>query len=80
MIRSKVSPRRVRYFATDELAKRYTAARPSAVAQSSPAAAGSRTKARWAADEPMRITSKTKIFIAPPLPRNVFRTNTYPQF
>ena len=32
------------------------------------------------ADEPGIITPQTKIYIAPPLPRRVLRTNTYTQF
>ena len=42
--------------------------------------AGTRAKARWSPDEPGVITSATRIIKAPPLPDNVFRTNTYAQF
>ena len=77
MVRSKVSPRRVRYFLTDKLAGAYKAAptRGAVTALSG----GPRFKAGWAADEPALITARTKIIVAPPLPQNVFRTNTYPQ-
>ncbi len=77
MIRCKVSPRRVRYFATEKLAGAYKAApaRGAVTALSG----GPRFKAGWAADEPALITSRTKIIKAPPLPNNVYRTNTYPQ-
>lgn len=78
IIRAKVSAHRVRYFANDALAKAYIAGQAPARAPHS--AAGSRTKANWKSDAPMRITPKTKIIIAPLLPRNVFRSNTYPQF
>ena len=43
-------------------------------------AAGPRFKAGWSADEPAIITSRTKIYRAPPLPRDVFRTNSYAKF
>lgn len=76
--RSNVSPRRVRYFATEALAKAYMANRPSSAPQRM--VAGTRAKAGWSADEPGLITSKTKIIKAPPPPRGVFRTNTYLQF
>jgi hypothetical protein len=78
MIRAKVGARAVRYFADDALAKTYIAGN---VAAARPKAAGGpRSKAPWSADEPGVITSRTKIYIAPPLPRRVFRTNTYLQF
>lgn len=78
MIRSKVSPRRVRYFANDQLAKDYASGRP--VVAGPMLAGGARAKARWSASEPGLITSRTKVYVAPPLPRDVFRTNTYAQF
>lgn len=78
IVRAKVSSHRVRYFANDQLAKTYIAGQAPARAPHS--AAGSRTRANWKPDAPMRITPKTKIYIAPPLPRNVYRSNTYPQF
>ena len=80
VVRFKVSPRRVRYFASDDIARKYSLGRASSVALAARGVPGSRVKANWAPDEPMRITSKTKIFRAPPLPRNVFRTNTYSKF
>lgn len=78
IVRIKTSAHRVRYFASDALAKAYMAGQAPARAPHS--VAGSRVRATWKPDAPMRITSKTKIYIAPPLPRDVFRTNTYPQF
>ena len=80
IVRFKVSARRVRYFACDELGKKYMACQVSASALSNRGTAGSRVRATWSADEPGRITAKTKIYIAPPLPRNVYKTYTYPQF
>lgn len=80
IIRFKVTPRRVRYFSTEEIARRYSSSKLSSVALAAQSTPGSRVKARWSPDAPMRITPKTKIVIAPPLPRNVFRTNTYAQF
>jgi hypothetical protein len=76
--RAKVSPRRVRYFATDKLARDYMSSRPVAAPQRM--AAGSRVKAGWSVDEPGLITASTKITKAPPPPRGVFRTNTYLHF
>lgn len=78
IVRHTVSPRRVRYFANEQLARECAAglarmARPSV-------GTGLRTKAHWRPDQPAIITPHTKIHIAPSLPRNVFRTNTYTQF
>jgi hypothetical protein len=39
-----------------------------------------RSKARWSPDEPGIITAKTRITKAPPLPRDVLRTNTFPVY
>ncbi len=75
LVRSKVSPRRVRYFANAQLAQSYSAAPPVRAM-----AAGTRFKAAWRADEPGVITSRTKIIVAPTPPRGVYRTNTYLQF
>lgn len=75
LVRHNVSPRRVRYFSNMKAAKQYTVGQNRATHM----AAGSRAKAPWKLDEPAIITSKTKIYIAPPLPRNVYRTNTYLQ-
>jgi hypothetical protein len=78
IVRSKVSPRRVRYFANDSVADAFKA-RP--VRRNTPVArAGTRFKAGWSDDEPAIITPKTKIYVAPLLPRNVYKTATYPQF
>lgn len=78
IVRSAVSPRRIRYFANERLAKACVAGR---VQQArSLKSASSRSKAPWSVDEPGIITASTKIFKAPPLPRNVFRTNTFSQF
>ena len=76
--RATVSPRRVRYFATAELADGFTKRPMPTRPQQS--VAGTRAKARWSPDEPGVITSATRIIKAPPLPDNVFRTNTYAQF
>lgn len=78
IVRATVSPRRVRYFANPTLASAYAAgqSRPT----QSQVSIGMRTKAPWRADEPALITPSTRIVIAPPLPRNVYRTNTYSQF
>lgn len=76
--RATVSPRRVRYFATPEMAEAF-AKRPSPT-RPQQSVAGTRTKARWSPDEPGVITAATRIIKAPPLPDNVFRTNTYAQF
>jgi hypothetical protein len=76
--RSKVSPRRVRYFATAKLAQDYQSARPVVGAQRP--VTGLRAKATWSPDEPGLITPQTKITKAPAPPRGVFRTNTYLQY
>jgi len=78
IVRMKVSPRRVRYFANDKLANAYVAGAASG-SRARPVL-GARSKATWSADEPGLITSRTKIYVAPPLPRRVYRTNTYQQF
>ncbi len=75
--RAKVG-RRVRYFATEALAKDFTQSK--AVVRAPRATVSLRSKARWDADEPAIITPKTRITIAPPPPRGVYRTNTYLQF
>lgn len=79
IIRWSVSPRRIRYFANEALAKAFTANRTSAAAASR-MTLGTRTKAPWKVEDPGVITPATKIYIAPPLPRRVFRTNTYSLF
>jgi hypothetical protein len=76
--RANVSPRRVRYFADELLARNYTAKRPSGAPQRM--VAGARTKATWSPDEPGLITPQTKIIRAPTPQRSVFRTNIYLQF
>lgn len=78
IMRAKISSHRVRYFANEKLAQAFIAGQVPARAPHS--AAGARTRAHWKPDAPMHITSRTKIIVAPPLPRNVFRSNTYPQF
>lgn len=78
IVRIKISSRRVRYFANDKLAQAYVAGGLSG-SRARPVL-GARSKATWSPDEPGLITSRTKIHIAPPLPRRVFRTNTYQQF
>ncbi|HRP27638.1 MAG TPA: hypothetical protein PLG77_04315 [Burkholderiaceae bacterium] len=78
IVRAKTASQRVRYFANDALARAHIAGQ--APARATHAAAGSRAKANWTPDAPMHITPRTRIYIAPPLPRDVFRTNTYPQF
>ncbi len=78
IVRCKVSPRRVRYFKTDEQARAFVAGK--AVTTSPRMAGGPRVKAPWKPEDPGLITPKTKIYIAPPLPRRVFKTNTYWQF
>jgi hypothetical protein len=78
MLRWNVSPRRVRYFANEDQAKNY---KPTPVAgRVAGPSSGPRMKAGWAADEPAIITSQTKITIAPRLPSNVYRSNTYLKF
>jgi len=78
MIRAKVGGRSLRYFANQQLIEDYKAG--NRAAQRASPLAGPRSKARWGPDEPAIITSQTKIYIAPPLPRRVLRTNTYTQF
>lgn len=78
MVRHKVSARRVRYFASADMAKKYSIGQVST--QLASRAGGPRFKATWRSDEPAIITSRTKITVAPPLPRGVFRTNTFQQF
>lgn len=80
MVRFKVSPRRIRYFANDRIAQQYSSQQTTSLTLAARAGGGSKVKAPWKPDEAGRITSKTKIYIAPPLPRNVYRTNTYLQF
>lgn len=77
LVRHLVSPRRVRYFATLEAAQQYRIGKSPVAGRAGPPGGGSGTKARWSPDEPGRITSKTRIVIAPPPPANVYRTNTY---
>lgn len=76
--RANVGSRRVRYFATAEQAKQFLRRQPSTAP--SRAQLGVRSKARWSVDEPGLITAKTRITKAPPLPRDVLRTNTYPMY
>ena len=78
IVRCKVSPRRVRYFKTDQLARSFLSGKAAAV-RTRPAG-GPRVKAPWKPEDPGLITPKTKIYIAPPLPRRVLKTNTYLQF
>jgi hypothetical protein len=78
MVRAKLGARSVRYFKSEALADAYRAGQPTAARTS--VVLGPRSKAGWSADEPGIITSRTKITIAPPLPRRVLRTNTYMQF
>lgn len=78
MHRTKVSARRVRYFATEALARQFVSRQTVAPAPRS--AVGSRMKAAFKPDDPPIITSQTRITVAPPPPRGVFRTNTYLQF
>ncbi len=78
IVRSAVSPRRIRYFADDKLVRAYMAGR--AKPARSLTTIGPRSKAPWRVDEPGLITARTKIYIAPPLPKNVYRTNTYSHF
>lgn len=76
--RTKVTPRRVRYFANAELAQKFASRR--SAAPTVRAAPGLRSKANWAKDEPAIITPRTRITIVPTPKRKVFRTNTYLQF
>ncbi len=75
IVRFKVAPRRIRYFASEQAAQNYIASQ-SRVSQMKPAVI-SRTKARWKPEDPPVMTAKTKVYVAPPLPRDVLRTNTY---
>jgi hypothetical protein len=76
--RATVGTRRVRYFATADGAQAFLKTQPSTAP--SRALTSMRSKARWSADEPGIITSKTRITKAPPLPRDVLRTNTFPMY
>ena len=78
LVKIKVSGHRIRYFANEQLGKKFTEGQ--VYSQPSRSMTTTRVNARWNRDEPGRITSKTKIFVAPPLPRNVYWTNTYPKF
>jgi hypothetical protein len=78
IVRFKVTPRRVRYFANEKLAQAYVSGQAPAVRRL--AAIGPRSKAQWRPEDPGVITSRTKITIAPPLPKRTYRTNTYTQF
>ncbi len=73
--RAKLSPKVVRYFASEALAKAYVSGHVKHAAS----AGGStpRTRATWPKDAPMHITPNTKITIAPPPPSGHFRTNTH---
>lgn len=79
IVRAKMSARRVRYFANDKLASAYSDSRV-ATSRSTQSAGGTRTKAPWKPEDPAIITPNTKIYIAPPPPSDVFRTNTYLKF
>jgi hypothetical protein len=78
IVRCKVSARRVRYFSSDAQARAHVSGRPSA--GRTRLAAGSSGKASWKPEDPALITPQTRIHVAPPLPRRVFKTNTYQQF
>lgn len=78
ILKAQVGPRRVRYFASQQLADAYRS-RQAATTPSRPVV-GPRMKARWSADEPGIITPQTRIIRAPTPPTRVFRTNTYLQF
>ena len=78
LVRARVSPRRIRYFRDDDLARRYGAGR--VAKQGAQASRNPSARAAWRAGEPAIITPKTRIYVAPPQPRDVYRTNTYPQF
>jgi hypothetical protein len=77
LVRSKVSARRVRYFSNEKLAQTYKNGLAPAISR---LAIGPRSRASWAPDQPAVITARTKITVAPPLPRRTLRTNTYTQF
>ena len=78
IVRTKIGTRSVRYFANEKLSRAYLAGN-ARTARPRPTT-GPRAKAPWSADDPAIITPRTKIFVAPPLPRRVYRTNTYLQF
>ncbi len=78
IVRAKLSARRVRYFANDQLANAYSSSRTRT--SRSQSSGGPRSKAPWRPEDPGIITAKTKIYIAPPPPDDVFRTNTYLKF
>ena len=80
IVRVRVSARRIRYFSSDSLGQAYVKGKATSSTLAARQTSGLRAKAKWGPDEPIRITSKTKIYIAPPLPRNVLRTYTYPKF
>lgn len=78
MVRAKVGTRAMRYFINEAKANTFREGNVSR-ARHRPLV-GMRAKARWSVEEPGLITSRTKITIAPPLPRRVFRTSTYQMF
>lgn len=78
IVSHRVAPRRIRYFATLAQAQAYSRHRTPATRVG--VAGGPRVRATWHPDEPAIITSRTKITVAPRLPRSVYRTNTYLQF
>ena len=65
-------------FKTDEQARVFMTGK--AAAERPRLAGGPRVKAPWKPEDPGLITPNTKIYVAPPLPRRVFKTNTYLQF
>jgi hypothetical protein len=77
--RVRMPNRRVRYFADADQAHRAIQAENQGSARRTPTL-GTRAKPLWSPDEPGLITSRTKITKAPPLPDNVYRTNTYWRF
>lgn len=78
IVRAKLSARRVRYFANEKLAAAYSSSRTSK--SRSQSSGGPRSKAPWRPEDPAIITPQTKIYIAPPPPSDVYRTNTYLKF
>ena len=80
IVRFRVSARRIRYFSSERLGQAYVNGKAGSATLAARRTSGLRAKANWGPDDPIRITSKTKIYIAPPLPRNVLRTYTYPKF
>ncbi|MDP3083961.1 MAG: hypothetical protein Q8N44_09765 [Rubrivivax sp.] len=76
--RTKVTPRRVRYFANAALAGKYASL--SASAPTRHVATSQRAKANWSPDQKAIITSRTRITVVPTPHRELFRTNTYLQF